>query len=100
MGRDGTFDREAEAVVEAEMLGDHGEVAARPIGVACDIDYDHFDFPPQIAAPVALIANERVVNALEHGFGRDRTGTLRIGVSPKWSSNQSIRSVRSAESRP
>jgi two-component sensor histidine kinase len=52
--------------------------AARPIGVACDIDYDHFDFPPQIAAPVALIANELVVNALEHGFGRDRTGTLRV----------------------
>ncbi|MDB5365515.1 MAG: histidine kinase [Rhodospirillales bacterium] len=52
--------------------------ATRPIGVACDIDYDHFDFPPQIAAPVALIANELVVNALEHGFGRDRTGTLRV----------------------
>lgn len=52
--------------------------AARPIGVACDIDYDEFDFPPQIAAPVALIANELVTNALEHGFGRDRTGTLRV----------------------
>ncbi len=27
---------------------------------------------------MALIANELVVNALEHGFGRERTGTLRV----------------------
>jgi two-component system, sensor histidine kinase PdtaS len=52
--------------------------AARPIGVACDIECDTFEFPPQIAAPVALITNELVSNALEHGFGRDRSGTLRV----------------------
>ena len=33
MGRDRALDREGEAVVEAEMLGDRGEIAPCPIGV-------------------------------------------------------------------
>ena len=58
----------------------HLVTAHRPVGIACQVEVGPgFTYGPEKAVPLVMVVHELVCNALEHGFGDDRTGT--IGVS-------------------
>ena len=60
-------------------LAQHLVGAHRPVGIACRIEVDPtFQWRPEKAVPVIMVAHELVCNAIEHGFGDDGTGTITV----------------------
>ncbi|MGE0502968.1 MAG: PAS domain-containing protein [Rhizobiaceae bacterium] len=51
--------------------------------VRAELDLARVDVPAQKAAPVALMVNELVTNALKHGFNGGRAGTISVSVRSK-----------------
>ena len=50
--------------------------------VRLHLDLEAVEVPVEKAAPVALMLNELVTNALKHGFARERAGRLSVSVRP------------------
>ena len=55
-------------------------VATSPAQVTPSFDLDPIEIPAEQAAPVALIINELVTNALKHAFPIDGEGTISLSV--------------------
>jgi PAS domain S-box-containing protein len=56
-------------------------VAASGKPITLDLDLDPVNLPAERAAPVALIVNELVTNAIKHAFADGHAGTIRIAVT-------------------
>ncbi len=48
--------------------------------IALELELSSVSLPMDRAVPLALIANEMLTNALKHGFGDGRSGTIRISL--------------------
>ncbi|MFA5120590.1 sensor histidine kinase [Zavarzinia sp.] len=48
--------------------------------IALELELSSISLPMDRAVPLALIANEMLTNALKHGFGDGRSGTIRISL--------------------
>lgn len=60
-----------------ESLTGEGESRGR---ITLELDLTSVSLPMDRAVPLALIANELLTNALKHGFGDGRSGTIRIAL--------------------
>lgn len=48
--------------------------------IKADLDFQAIDVPADKAAPLALMINEVLTNAIKHGFSNDRGGTIRAVI--------------------
>ena len=48
--------------------------------IKADLDLESIDIPAEKAAPLALMVNEVVTNAIKHGFAEERGGTIRAMI--------------------
>ena len=55
-------------------------VASGRKDIRAHLDVNPVEVPAQKAAPVALMVNELVTNAIKHGFNGDRAGTISVSV--------------------
>lgn len=62
----------------------HGVASSQPNGqrVECDVQAGDITMPIDMAVPCGLIVNEVVTNVFKHAFPGDRSGHLRIALSP------------------
>lgn len=56
-------------------------IAASGVAVTTDLDLQQVDVPAEKAAPIALIVNELVTNALKHGFRNRDSGSIYVRVA-------------------
>lgn len=64
-----------------DLVSDLVAASGRPIEI--DFDLNQVDLPAERAAPVALIVNELVTNAIKHAFPNGDAGKLHISVEQR-----------------
>jgi two-component system, sensor histidine kinase PdtaS len=64
-----------------QKVATHLVTAHRPVGVACRVEVEpEFVWGPERAVPIVMVVHELVCNAIEHGFGEDRMGTISVSL--------------------